>query len=65
LYIACASHFSSSALIGCTMLFQVENVITRLNKTFPDDGLLPIYINPHSGAAGYSPVTFGAMGDRY
>ncbi|QCE00982.1 mannosyl-oligosaccharide 1,2-alpha-mannosidase MNS1 [Vigna unguiculata] len=44
---------------------KVENVITRLNKTFPDDGLLPIYINPHSGAAGYSPVTFGAMGDSF
>ncbi|RDX73006.1 Mannosyl-oligosaccharide 1,2-alpha-mannosidase MNS1, partial [Mucuna pruriens] len=43
---------------------KVENVIAQLNKTFPDDGLLPIYINPHSGAAGYSPITFGAMGDR-
>ncbi|KAL1340274.1 hypothetical protein HN51_026683 [Arachis hypogaea] len=44
---------------------KVENVITLLNKTFPDDGLLPIYINPHSGRAGYSPVTFGAMGDSF
>jgi mannosyl-oligosaccharide alpha-1,2-mannosidase len=49
----------------CYLLFQVENVITFLNKTFPDDGLLPIYINPHSGTTGYSPITFGAMGDRY
>ncbi|KAG5026921.1 hypothetical protein JHK86_022835 [Glycine max] len=41
-------------------------VCTMLNKTFPDDGLLPIYINnPHSGAACYSPNTFGAVGDRY
>ncbi|KAL5176633.1 Mannosyl-oligosaccharide 1,2-alpha-mannosidase MNS1 [Glycine soja] len=44
---------------------KVENVIAQLNKTFPDDGLLPIYINPHSGAAGYSPITFGAMGDSF
>ncbi|XP_057454036.1 mannosyl-oligosaccharide 1,2-alpha-mannosidase MNS1 [Lotus japonicus] len=44
---------------------KVENVITQLNKTFPDDGLLPIYINPHSGTTGYSPITFGAMGDSF
>lgn len=44
---------------------KVENVITVLNKTFPDDGLLPIYINPHSGTTGYSPITFGAMGDSF
>ncbi|KAK7372159.1 hypothetical protein VNO80_05530 [Phaseolus coccineus] len=44
---------------------KVENVIAQLNKTFPGDGLLPIYINPHSGAAGYSPITFGAMGDSF
>ncbi|ESW14119.1 hypothetical protein PHAVU_008G254800 [Phaseolus vulgaris] len=44
---------------------KVENVISQLNKTFPGDGLLPIYINPHSGAAGYSPITFGAMGDSF
>ncbi|XP_014489872.1 mannosyl-oligosaccharide 1,2-alpha-mannosidase MNS1 [Vigna radiata var. radiata] len=44
---------------------KVENVIIQLNKTFPGDGLLPIYINPHSGAAGYSPITFGAMGDSF
>ncbi|XP_057967780.1 mannosyl-oligosaccharide 1,2-alpha-mannosidase MNS1-like [Malania oleifera] len=44
---------------------QVENVIAELNKTFPADGLLPIYINPHSGAASYSTITFGAMGDSF
>ncbi|KAJ1429223.1 Six-hairpin glycosidase-like superfamily [Sesbania bispinosa] len=44
---------------------KVENVIKQINKTFPDDGLLPIYINPHSGATGYSPITFGAMGDSF
>ncbi|GFQ05649.1 mannosyl-oligosaccharide 1 2-alpha-mannosidase mns1 [Phtheirospermum japonicum] len=42
----------------------VENVILELNKTFPSDGLLPIYINPHRGTRSYSTITFGAMGDR-
>ncbi|XP_077238446.1 mannosyl-oligosaccharide 1,2-alpha-mannosidase MNS1-like [Tasmannia lanceolata] len=44
---------------------KVENVITQLRKTFPADGLLPIYINPHSGASSYSTITFGAMGDSF
>ncbi|KAI4329443.1 hypothetical protein L6164_021707 [Bauhinia variegata] len=44
---------------------KVENVIIQLNKTFPDDGLLPIYIDPRSGATAYSPITFGAMGDSF
>ncbi|XP_077222261.1 mannosyl-oligosaccharide 1,2-alpha-mannosidase MNS1-like [Tasmannia lanceolata] len=44
---------------------KVENVITQLHKTFPSDGLLPIYINPHSGASSYSTITFGAMGDSF
>ncbi|KAA8541540.1 hypothetical protein F0562_022692 [Nyssa sinensis] len=44
---------------------KVENVITELNKTFPADGLLPIYINPHRGSTSYSTITFGAMGDSF
>ncbi|KAK3427885.1 hypothetical protein EUGRSUZ_F04021 [Eucalyptus grandis] len=44
---------------------KAENVIAALNRTFPDDGLLPIYINPHSGASSYSAITFGAMGDSF
>ncbi|XP_008789604.1 mannosyl-oligosaccharide 1,2-alpha-mannosidase MNS1-like [Phoenix dactylifera] len=44
---------------------KVENVITQLQKTFPGDGLLPIFINPHSGAASHSTITFGAMGDSF
>ncbi|XP_038984687.1 mannosyl-oligosaccharide 1,2-alpha-mannosidase MNS1-like isoform X2 [Phoenix dactylifera] len=44
---------------------KVENVIIQLQKTFPSDGLLPIFINPHSGAASYSTITFGAMGDSF
>nr|GMC56766.1 mannosyl-oligosaccharide 1,2-alpha-mannosidase MNS1-like [Ipomoea batatas] len=44
---------------------KVENAILELNKTFHDDGLLPIYINPHSGSKSYSTITFGAMGDRF
>ncbi|KAJ0865392.1 putative mannosyl-oligosaccharide 1,2-alpha-mannosidase [Helianthus annuus] len=43
----------------------VENVILVLNKTFPADGLLPIYINPHRGTASHSTITFGAMGDSF
>eukprot|EP00262_Sarcandra_glabra_P007997 TRINITY_DN21165_c0_g1_i2.p1 TRINITY_DN21165_c0_g1~~TRINITY_DN21165_c0_g1_i2.p1 ORF type:complete len:574 (+),score=88.33 TRINITY_DN21165_c0_g1_i2:129-1850(+) len=44
---------------------KAENVITRLRKTFPNDGLLPIYINPQSGETSYSTITFGAMGDSF
>ncbi|WCJ42300.1 Mannosyl-oligosaccharide 1 2-alpha-mannosidase MNS2 [Euphorbia peplus] len=44
---------------------KVENVIKELNKTFPADGLLPIYINPHTGMSSYSVITFGAMGDSF
>lgn len=43
---------------------KVENVIAVLNKTFPHDGLLPIYIDPESGR-GRSTITFGAMGDSF
>ncbi|KAJ8760005.1 hypothetical protein K2173_010861 [Erythroxylum novogranatense] len=42
-----------------------EKVIEVLNKTFPDDGLLPIYVNPRSGTGSYSTITFGAMGDSF
>ncbi|KAL6972573.1 mannosyl-oligosaccharide alpha-1,2-mannosidase [Sarracenia purpurea var. burkii] len=44
---------------------KVENVIAVLNKTFPADGLLPIYINPHRGTPSHSTITFGAMGDSF
>ncbi|KAK6911104.1 Glycoside hydrolase family 47 [Dillenia turbinata] len=44
---------------------KVEKVIAELNKNFPADGLLPIYINPHRGTASYSVITFGAMGDSF
>ncbi|CAN6701488.1 unnamed protein product [Malus baccata var. baccata] len=44
---------------------KAENVIVALNKTFPDDGLLPIYIDPERGRSGYSTITFGAMGDSF
>ncbi|XP_074582519.1 mannosyl-oligosaccharide 1,2-alpha-mannosidase MNS1-like [Curcuma longa] len=45
---------------------KVEKVIRQLQKIYPSDGLLPIYINPHSGvAAQYSTITFGAMGDSF
>ncbi|KAF9621284.1 hypothetical protein IFM89_018501 [Coptis chinensis] len=44
---------------------EVENLITEIGKNYPADGLLPIYINPHTGATtSYPTITFGAMGDR-
>ncbi|MBA0748582.1 hypothetical protein Gogos_002575 [Gossypium gossypioides] len=42
---------------------KVEKAIVALNKTFPADGLVPIYVNPNGGTA-YGTITFGAMGDR-
>ncbi|KAK1685311.1 hypothetical protein QYE76_046159 [Lolium multiflorum] len=44
---------------------KAENVIRQLQKIYPSDGLLPIYINPHSGTSSYSTITFGAMGDSF
>ncbi|CAL5011307.1 unnamed protein product [Urochloa decumbens] len=45
---------------------KAENVIRQFQKIFPSDGLLPININPHSGAVkSYSTITFGAMGDSF
>ncbi|KAK1327123.1 Mannosyl-oligosaccharide 1,2-alpha-mannosidase MNS1 [Acorus calamus] len=47
---------------------KVEKTISHLWKNFPSDGLLPIYINPHSGkpsTSSYSTITFGAMGDSF
>ncbi|KAF4347571.1 hypothetical protein G4B88_009927 [Cannabis sativa] len=44
---------------------KVENVITQIKKIFPDDGLLPIYLDPHRGTTAYSTITFGAMGDSF
>ncbi|MQM03728.1 hypothetical protein Taro_036506 [Colocasia esculenta] len=44
---------------------KVERVITQLRKVYPSDGLLPIFIDPHSGMlSDHSTITFGAMGDR-
>ncbi|KAF7136016.1 hypothetical protein RHSIM_Rhsim08G0248800 [Rhododendron simsii] len=48
-----------------TSMFQVENVILQLNKTFPADGLLGIYLDPNRGTTSYSTITFGAMGDSF
>uniref|UniRef100_A0A1D1XN11 alpha-1,2-Mannosidase n=1 Tax=Anthurium amnicola TaxID=1678845 RepID=A0A1D1XN11_9ARAE len=45
---------------------KVERVIKQIQKTYPSDGLLPIFINPHSGTPSYrSTITFGAMGDSF
>ncbi|ESR41000.1 Mannosyl-oligosaccharide 1,2-alpha-mannosidase MNS1 [Citrus sinensis] len=44
---------------------RAEKVIVELNKTFPADGLLPIYISPDRGTPSYSTITFGAMGDSF
>ncbi|XP_031480391.1 mannosyl-oligosaccharide 1,2-alpha-mannosidase MNS1-like isoform X2 [Nymphaea colorata] len=44
---------------------KVENVIDQLAKVFPSDGLLPIYINPHTGQPSHGTITFGAMGDSF
>ncbi|XP_023000181.1 mannosyl-oligosaccharide 1,2-alpha-mannosidase MNS1-like [Cucurbita maxima] len=44
---------------------KVENVISQLNRSFPDDGLLPIYIDQNEGKASSSTITFGAMGDSF
>ncbi|CAI0410351.1 unnamed protein product [Linum tenue] len=44
---------------------KAERVILELNKTFPADGLLPIYISPDTGTGSISTITFGAMGDSF
>ncbi|XP_011046600.1 PREDICTED: mannosyl-oligosaccharide 1,2-alpha-mannosidase MNS1 [Populus euphratica] len=47
------------------MKCRAEKVIAEPNKTFLDDGLLPIYISPDRGIGSYATVTFGAMGDSF
>ncbi|KAJ4894195.1 hypothetical protein Rs2_20989 [Raphanus sativus] len=44
---------------------KVEKVISVLNKNFPDDGLVPIYISPETANPSHSTITFGAMGDSF
>ncbi|PRQ37131.1 putative mannosyl-oligosaccharide 1,2-alpha-mannosidase [Rosa chinensis] len=44
---------------------KVEYVIKEFHKIFPADGLLPIYLDPHTGTMSYSKVTFGALGDSF
>nr|KYP57533.1 Mannosyl-oligosaccharide 1,2-alpha-mannosidase IA [Cajanus cajan] len=44
---------------------KAEKVIKELYRTFPEDGLLPIYLNPHTGAQSSGTITFGAMGDSF
>ncbi|KAK9089027.1 hypothetical protein Scep_028109 [Stephania cephalantha] len=50
---------SSDSLSNQRFTLQVEKVITELLKNFPADGLLPIFLNPHSGSSSYSTITFG------
>ncbi|XP_040969547.1 mannosyl-oligosaccharide 1,2-alpha-mannosidase MNS1-like isoform X3 [Gossypium hirsutum] len=45
-------------------MYKVEKAIVALNKTFPADGLVPIYVNSNDGTA-YGTITFGAMGDSF
>lgn len=44
---------------------KAENVVLKLREIFPGDGLLPIYISPHSGRPTNQKITFGAMGDSF
>ncbi|KAL3335205.1 hypothetical protein AABB24_031420 [Solanum stoloniferum] len=44
---------------------KAENVILEISRIFPDDGLLPIHINPEGEVVVYSTITFGAMGDSF
>ncbi|KAK2358721.1 mannosyl-oligosaccharide 1,2-alpha-mannosidase MNS1 [Trifolium repens] len=44
---------------------KAEKVIKELHRTFPEDGLLPIYLNPLTGTKSAGSITFGAMGDSF
>ncbi|KAL2651086.1 hypothetical protein R1flu_019214 [Riccia fluitans] len=44
---------------------KVERTIAALKKAMPKDGLLPIYISPHTGKPTTQKITFGAMGDSF
>ncbi|KAJ8557775.1 hypothetical protein K7X08_004541 [Anisodus acutangulus] len=44
---------------------KAENVILEISRTFPDDGLLPVHIDPAGEPVVYSTITFGAMGDSF
>ncbi|KAK7329734.1 hypothetical protein VNO77_23911 [Canavalia gladiata] len=44
---------------------KAEKVIKELYRSFPEDGLLPIYIDPLTGTKSNGAITFGAMGDSF
>ncbi|XP_019442660.1 PREDICTED: mannosyl-oligosaccharide 1,2-alpha-mannosidase MNS1-like [Lupinus angustifolius] len=44
---------------------KVEKVIKEFQRNFPEDGLIPIYINPLTGTLPSGTITFGAMGDSF
>ncbi|XP_057421714.1 mannosyl-oligosaccharide 1,2-alpha-mannosidase MNS1-like [Lotus japonicus] len=44
---------------------RAEKVIKQFRKIFPEDGLLPIYIDPKTGTKPSGAITFGAMGDSF
>eukprot|EP00245_Coleochaete_scutata_P018024 TRINITY_DN916_c0_g1_i1.p1 TRINITY_DN916_c0_g1~~TRINITY_DN916_c0_g1_i1.p1 ORF type:complete len:650 (-),score=125.40 TRINITY_DN916_c0_g1_i1:823-2772(-) len=45
---------------------KVEKVIRQVRESaFPPDGLVPIYVSPHSGRAVNSKIQLGAMGDSF
>ncbi|PKI52616.1 hypothetical protein CRG98_026956, partial [Punica granatum] len=44
---------------------KVENVIKKLQKSFPVDGLVPINIDPKTGRPSPSIITFGGGGDSF
>mmetsp|Transcript_23810 Transcript_23810/g.66056 ORF Transcript_23810/g.66056 Transcript_23810/m.66056 type:complete len:630 (+) Transcript_23810:124-2013(+) len=44
---------------------KAEAPISLLHQRYPEKGLMPIYINPHTGQFGTEQVSFGALGDSY
>ncbi|CAI5473852.1 unnamed protein product [Closterium sp. Yama58-4] len=44
---------------------KAENVIKQIEKIFPEDGLVPMFISIDSGEPTSSHITFGSMGDSF
>jgi mannosyl-oligosaccharide alpha-1,2-mannosidase len=49
---------------GSLLNLQVEKSIDVLEQNFPEDGLVPLYVDPNTGKSSMDKISFGAMGDR-
>ncbi|CAI5530779.1 unnamed protein product [Closterium sp. Naga37s-1] len=58
------THHASIGLLAALGLSGEKNVIRQIEKIFPEDGLVPMFISIDSGEPTSSHITFGSMGEN-